>query len=93
VFANACELVDCRHRICRECLSVYLQVKIQEKLVTESELSCPMPGCGQAMTVPQVEGAIRGTPLWDRFLKTRAELWRPELPATSASWSHRRWPR
>mmetsp|Transcript_170503 Transcript_170503/g.541632 ORF Transcript_170503/g.541632 Transcript_170503/m.541632 type:complete len:291 (-) Transcript_170503:69-941(-) len=73
--------LDCRHRICRECLSAYLQVKIQEKLVTESELCCPMPGCGQAMTVPQVEGAIRGTPLWDRFLKTRAELWRPALPA------------
>jgi len=73
--------LDCRHRVCRGCFSGYLQVKITEKRVTEEELCCPMPVCKGEVTVPQLEGVLRGTPLWDRFLATRAELWRPSLPS------------
>merc|ERR1719401_1448915 len=73
--------LDCLHRACRTCLAGYLEVKIREKRVTSDELCCPMPGCGCEVTVPQIEGAMRGTPLWDRFLASRVELWRPEEQA------------
>mmetsp|Transcript_28289 Transcript_28289/g.84417 ORF Transcript_28289/g.84417 Transcript_28289/m.84417 type:complete len:211 (+) Transcript_28289:266-898(+) len=36
-----------------------------------------MPDCGCEVTVPQVEGATKGSPLWERFLAARAELWQP----------------
>jgi len=75
-FDNSVEL-DCLHRLCRDCFQGYLEVKIREKCVSEEELVCPMPDCGREVTVPQVEGATKGSALWDRFLASRAELWQP----------------
>jgi len=69
--------LDCLHRLCRGCLSGYLEVKIREKRVLPHELCCPMPGCDCEVTTPQIEYVVTGTPLWDRFLATRVELWRP----------------
>jgi hypothetical protein len=70
--------LDCSHRICCDCFHSYLNIKITEKRVAEEELVCPMPDCNVTITVPQVEGSTRGTPLWDRFLASRVELWRPD---------------
>lgn len=75
-FDQSVEL-DCLHRVCRDCLSGYVGVKIREKRLAVDELCCPMPACGAEITVPQVEGLTRGTPQWERFLAGRAELWRP----------------
>jgi len=75
-FDESVEL-DCLHRVCRDCLSGYVEVKIREKRLAADELCCPMPACGAEITVPQVEGLTRGTPQWERFLAGRAELWRP----------------
>lgn len=70
--------LDCCHRFCSECFNSLLEVKIKEKNVKEEELCCPMPGCACAVTVLQIEGSTKGTPLWDRFLASRQELWRPD---------------
>lgn len=78
-FDDSVEL-DCSHRLCRDCFVSYLEVKIKEKCVAGSEMACPMPGCGCEVTDLQVQGAVQGTPMWDRFLATRAELWRPSAP-------------
>eukprot|EP00928_Gymnodinium_smaydae_P087104 TRINITY_DN71438_c0_g1_i1.p1 TRINITY_DN71438_c0_g1~~TRINITY_DN71438_c0_g1_i1.p1 ORF type:complete len:337 (-),score=62.68 TRINITY_DN71438_c0_g1_i1:344-1354(-) len=75
-FDESVEL-DCLHRFCQDCFGRHLELKIREKRVREEELSCPMPGCGCKVTDLQVEGAVRATPLWDRFLATRAQSWRP----------------
>lgn len=69
--------LDCLHRICRECVIGYLRGKIAEKQVADGELRCPMPSCKCELTVPQIEGAMKGSPEWERFLSCRAELWRP----------------
>lgn len=70
--------LDCLHRVCRDCLAAYLECRIREKRVRDEELQCPMPRCDQMVTVPQIEGALGGRgPLWDRFLASRVELWRP----------------
>jgi len=75
-FDSSVEL-DCCHRLCRTCLRNYLEVKIREQQVSQEELCCPQPNCGQEITVPQVEGAMQGTALWDKFLQIRLKLWRP----------------
>lgn len=71
--------LDCLHRFCRECFLNMLEVKIREKCVKDEELKCPMPNCDCVITVPQVEGVTKGTPLWERFLESRYELWRPDM--------------
>merc|ERR1712217_405097 len=45
--------------------------------VADNELVCPMPGCGAEITVMQVEGAMTGTALWEKFLQFRMNLWVP----------------
>ncbi|CAJ1378429.1 unnamed protein product, partial [Effrenium voratum] len=70
--------LDCSHLACRECFSGYLEVKVREKCVSEQEMVCPMPKCGCPVSEFQVMGVLDGTPLWQRFLSTRAELYRPE---------------
>lgn len=72
--------LDCGHLGCRDCISGYLEVKIREKCVSEQELVCPMPKCGCPISEFQVMGVFEGTELWDRFLSTRAELYRPDAP-------------
>jgi len=72
--------LDCGHVGCQECFSGYLEVKIREKCVSEQELICPMPKCGCPISEFQVMGVFEGTQLWERFLSTRAELYRPDEP-------------
>eukprot|EP00933_Yihiella_yeosuensis_P047056 TRINITY_DN42725_c0_g1_i1.p1 TRINITY_DN42725_c0_g1~~TRINITY_DN42725_c0_g1_i1.p1 ORF type:complete len:345 (+),score=50.47 TRINITY_DN42725_c0_g1_i1:92-1126(+) len=69
--------LDCGHVTCVECFGGYLGVKIREKCVTEQELICPMPKCGCPVTEFQVQGAVERK-LWDRFLASRAELYKPD---------------
>lgn len=78
-YSQSVEL-DCLHRFCSACFSNMLELKIREKRVQAEELLCPMPRCRCEVTVPQVEGITKGTALWDRFLESRAELWRPVDP-------------
>eukprot|EP00931_Biecheleriopsis_adriatica_P012459 TRINITY_DN113604_c0_g1_i1.p1 TRINITY_DN113604_c0_g1~~TRINITY_DN113604_c0_g1_i1.p1 ORF type:complete len:363 (-),score=71.72 TRINITY_DN113604_c0_g1_i1:225-1238(-) len=72
--------LDCSHIVCADCFAGFLKVKIREKCVSEQELVCPMPKCYCPISEFQVMGVMAGTPLWDRFLETRAELYRPECP-------------
>lgn len=69
--------LDCDHKFCAPCFRAYLESKIQDAQVAEDELICPIPDCRKGITVLQVEGAVTGTPLWDKFLQFRARLWRP----------------
>ncbi|CAE8642706.1 unnamed protein product [Polarella glacialis] len=72
--------LDCGHITCNECFGAYIEVKIREKCVTVQEMVCPMPKCFCPITEHQVMGSVQGTPLLDRFLDTRAELYRPDNP-------------
>jgi len=49
-----------------------------EKTVAEDELICPMPKCGTQITVPQTQGATYDTPLWNKFLQFRMNIWVPK---------------
>lgn len=69
--------LDCKHSLCVECFKNYLESKIKEAQVAEDELICPIPKCKREITVAQVEGAMAGSPLWDKFLHFRMNLWRP----------------
>lgn len=69
--------LDCDHRLCHECFKNYLESKISEAQVAEDELVCPIPNCKTEITVPQIEGATFRTPLWDKFLQFRMNMWRP----------------
>jgi len=76
IFEKSVQL-DCQHRICLDCFQQYLEDKIQQKMVATDELICPMPSCGIEITVPQVEGVMCKTPMWERFLQSRIQIWRP----------------
>jgi len=54
-----------------------LDSKITEGQVADDELVCPIPKCKTEITVSQVEGATSGTPLWEKFLQFRMNIWRP----------------
>ncbi|CAE8690231.1 unnamed protein product, partial [Polarella glacialis] len=69
--------LDCEHKMCLRCFQSYLESKIREAQVAHDELVCPMPGCRVEITVAQVEGAIAGTPLLEKFWQFRMNLWRP----------------
>jgi len=69
--------LDCDHRLCETCFHNYLSSKITEAQVSDDELVCPMPGCGTKITVEQIQGSTGGTPLWDKFLQFRMNVWQP----------------
>lgn len=69
--------MDCAHRLCTPCFRRYLESKIMDGQVAEDELVCPLPQCKAEITVAQVEGATRGTALWEKFLQFRMRNWRP----------------
>lgn len=69
--------LDCDHKLCAGCFKRYLESKIGEAQVAEDELVCPIPRCGTAITTAQVQGAVGGTELWEKFLQFRFSLWRP----------------
>jgi len=72
--------LDCSHRFCKDCFRSHLDILINEKRTRDEDLRCPMHavnGCQMKITVPQVQGAMKSTPSWDRFLATRSQRWRP----------------
>jgi len=74
--------LDCNHRFCSTCFCAYLESKIMDGQVAEDELVCPIPNCTiddhkVEITVAQIEGATTGTPLWNKFLEFRMNLWKP----------------
>lgn len=71
--------LDCGHWHCQGCLCEFLKCKISEAQVSEKDLACPIPGCGQVLSEVQIQSITAGTSLWDRFLEFRAREWRPSL--------------
>eukprot|EP00929_Paragymnodinium_shiwhaense_P091008 TRINITY_DN51068_c0_g1_i1.p1 TRINITY_DN51068_c0_g1~~TRINITY_DN51068_c0_g1_i1.p1 ORF type:complete len:798 (-),score=137.76 TRINITY_DN51068_c0_g1_i1:642-2945(-) len=69
--------LDCSHRFCADCFGSYIGSKVTDGQVADDELVCPMPGCGKAITVDQVQGATAGTAVWEKYLQFRANLWTP----------------
>ena len=53
---------------------------MQQKRVSEQELRCLMPECCRPVGEHQALGAVEGSDLWNRFLETRADLYRPDCP-------------
>eukprot|EP00930_Biecheleria_cincta_P087427 TRINITY_DN7665_c0_g1_i1.p1 TRINITY_DN7665_c0_g1~~TRINITY_DN7665_c0_g1_i1.p1 ORF type:complete len:554 (-),score=92.93 TRINITY_DN7665_c0_g1_i1:154-1815(-) len=66
--------LDCSHGFCTECFRSYLTSKIREAQVADDELVCPLPDCKTEITVAQVQGAVEGSELWDKFLGFRQSL-------------------
>ena len=46
--------LQCGHRFCITCYGEHVKVKVHERNVSNAELTCPHPGCGEALAVSDV---------------------------------------
>lgn len=69
---------DCKHFLCRECFTDYMESKISEGEVSDDKLICPIPDCTTVVTEAQVQSANFEPELWNRYLNFRARGYKPE---------------
>ena len=65
--------VDCKHKICKECLQEYLDDKITDGQILDGELLCPHPKCREEFTAAQVR-RYAGSAAYRRFRDQRARI-------------------